>query len=112
MTGVQSCPLPFYFRAGIAVDPLGHAHPAFVAAVSQQAATLAHVSNYFATPPQLALAARLKRLAGTGPSGRVYFGNSGAEANEAAFKLARLHGRDPGSTPHLTLRGGDRTSGG
>ncbi|MGL4254892.1 MAG: aminotransferase class III-fold pyridoxal phosphate-dependent enzyme, partial [Microbacterium sp.] len=54
--------------------------------------TLAHVSNYFATPPQLELAARLKRLAGTGDSGRVYFGNSGAEANEAAFKLARLHG--------------------
>ena len=80
------------FLAGIAVDALGHAHPVFVAAVANQAATLAHVSNYFATPPQLELAARLKRLAGTGPSGRVYFGNSGAEANEAAFKLARLHG--------------------
>ncbi|MFG6443638.1 acetylornithine transaminase [Microbacterium sp. P07] len=80
------------FLAGIAVDSLGHAHPVFVEAVSRQAATLAHVSNYFATPPQLALAARLKRLAGTGSSGRVYFGNSGAEANEAAFKLARLHG--------------------
>lgn len=94
------------FLAGIAVDALGHAHPAFVAAVSQQAATLAHVSNYFATPPQLALAARLKRLAGTGPTGRVYFGNSGAEANEAAFKLARLHGRDTGRRRILTLRGG------
>ncbi|NLP83612.1 acetylornithine transaminase [Microbacterium sp. CFH 90308] len=80
------------FLAGIAVDSLGHAHPAFVEAISTQAATLAHVSNYFATPPQLALAATLKRLAGTGDSGRVYFGNSGAEANEAAFKLARLHG--------------------
>jgi len=80
------------FLAGIAVNSLGHAHPVFVEAVSRQAATLAHVSNYFATPPQLELAARLKRLAGTGPSGRVYFGNSGAEANEAAFKLARLHG--------------------
>ncbi|GAA5025314.1 acetylornithine transaminase [Microbacterium fluvii] len=80
------------FLAGIAVDALGHAHPAFVEAISAQAATLAHVSNYFATPPQLALAATLKRLAGTGPAGRVYFGNSGAEANEAAFKLARLHG--------------------
>lgn len=80
------------FLAGIAVDSLGHAHPAFVAAVTAQAATLAHVSNYFATPPQLALAARLKLLAGTGPDGRVYFANSGAEANEAAFKLARLHG--------------------
>lgn len=80
------------FLAGIAVDSLGHAHPVFVEAISKQAATLAHVSNYFATPPQLALAATLKRLAGTGESGRVYFGNSGAEANEAAFKLARLHG--------------------
>ncbi|WP_336632429.1 MULTISPECIES: acetylornithine transaminase [unclassified Microbacterium] len=80
------------FLGGIAVTSLGHAHPVFVEAVATQAATLAHVSNYFATPPQLALAAELKRLAGTGPQGRVYFGNSGAEANEAAFKLARLHG--------------------
>lgn len=80
------------FLAGIAVTSLGHAHPVFVDAVATQAATLAHVSNFFATPPQLALAAQLKRLAGTGPTGRVYFGNSGAEANEAAFKLARLHG--------------------
>ena len=80
------------FLAGIAVTSLGHAHPVFVEAISKQAATLAHVSNYFATPPQLALAARLKRLAGAGIDGRVYFSNSGAEANEAAFKLARLHG--------------------
>ncbi|CAH0260844.1 Acetylornithine aminotransferase [Microbacterium sp. Bi98] len=80
------------FLAGIAVTSLGHAHPVFVEAVSRQAATLAHVSNYFATPWQLALAARLKRLAGAGIDGRVFFSNSGAEANEAAFKLARLHG--------------------
>ena len=80
------------FLAGIAVTSLGHAHPVFVEAVATQAATLAHVSNYFATPPQLALAATLKRLSGAGEQGRVYFGNSGAEANEAAFKLARLHG--------------------
>jgi acetylornithine/N-succinyldiaminopimelate aminotransferase len=80
------------FLGGIAVTSLGHAHPVFVEAVSRQAATLAHVSNYFATPPQLELAALLKRLAGTGDAGRVFFGNSGAEANEAAFKLARLHG--------------------
>ena len=91
------------FLAGIAVNALGHAHPAFVAAVTDQAATLAHVSNYFATPPQLALAAQLKRLAGTGDSGRVYFGNSGAEANEAAFKLARLHGSRTAATRILTL---------
>ncbi|MCE7482330.1 MULTISPECIES: acetylornithine transaminase [Microbacterium] len=80
------------FLGGIAVTSLGHAHPVFVDAISKQAATLAHVSNYFATPPQLELAARLKRLAGAGIDGRVYFSNSGAEANEAAFKLARLHG--------------------
>ena len=80
------------FLAGIAVNSLGHAHPVFVEAISRQAATLSHVSNYFATPQQLILASQLKRLAGTGESGRVYFGNSGAEANEAAFKLARLHG--------------------
>lgn len=80
------------FLAGIAVNSLGHAHPAFVEAIAKQAATLVHVSNYFATPPQLELAARLKRLAGAGIDGRAYFSNSGAEANEAAFKLARLHG--------------------
>ncbi len=80
------------FLAGIAVNSLGHAHPVFIEAVSRQAATLVHVSNYFATPPQLQLAATLKRVAGTGESGRVFFSNSGAEANEAAFKLARLHG--------------------
>ncbi len=94
------------FLAGIAVLSLGHAHPTFVEAVSTQAATLVHISNYFATPPQLALAARLKRLAGTGESGRVYFANSGAEANEAAFKLARLHGRGTDRTRILTLKGG------
>ncbi|MEV7825942.1 acetylornithine transaminase [Microbacterium enclense] len=94
------------FLAGIAVNALGHAHPVFVEALTAQASTLSHVSNYFATPPQLAMAARLKRLAGTGESGRVYFGNSGAEANEAAFKLARLHGRGTDRTRVLTLKGG------
>ncbi|MDQ1137325.1 acetylornithine/N-succinyldiaminopimelate aminotransferase [Microbacterium sp. SORGH_AS 1204] len=94
------------FLAGIAVNALGHAHPVFVEALTAQASTLSHVSNYFATPPQLAMAARLKRLAGTGESGRVYFGNSGAEANEAALKLARLHGRGTDRTRVLTLKGG------
>ena len=79
------------FLAGIAVNALGHAHPALVSAISEQAAKLVHVSNYFATEPQLALAERLKRITGAGDRGRVYFGNSGAEANEAAFKLARLN---------------------
>ncbi|MBC7442973.1 MAG: acetylornithine transaminase [Ramlibacter sp.] len=79
------------FLAGIAVNSLGHAHPALVAAVTDQVGRLAHVSNYFASPPQLELAERLKRLTGAGATGRVYFCNSGAEANEAAFKLARLN---------------------
>ena len=84
------------FLSGIAVNSLGHAHPAMVAAVTEQVGTLAHVSNYFATPPQLELAERLKRITGAGDAGRVYFCNSGAEANEAAFKLARLnHGDRP-----------------
>ncbi len=85
------------FLGGIAVTSLGHAHPVFVDAVARQAATLSHVSNFFATPPQLALAAELKRLTGAGDAGRVYFANSGAEANEAAFKLARLHGAAGGA---------------
>jgi acetylornithine/N-succinyldiaminopimelate aminotransferase len=77
--------------AGLAVNALGHAHPAVVAAISRQAATLAHVSNLYATEPPLTLAELLLRLAGR--PGRVFFANSGAEANEAAFKLSRRTGR-------------------
>jgi acetylornithine/N-succinyldiaminopimelate aminotransferase len=79
------------FLAGIAVNSLGHAHPVLVDAVSRQIATLAHISNYFASPSQIELAERLKRISGAGDRGRVYFGNSGAEAIEAAIKLARLN---------------------
>jgi acetylornithine aminotransferase len=79
------------FLAGIAVNALGHAHPVLVDAVSKQVATLAHVSNYYASPPQLELAERLLRLTGAGEAGRVFFGNSGTEAIEAALKLARLN---------------------
>ncbi|TFD69863.1 acetylornithine transaminase [Cryobacterium gelidum] len=79
------------FLAGIAVNSLGHAHPEVVDAVTKQIGTISHVSNYFATPPQIELAERLKRITGAGDTGRVYFCNSGAEANEAAFKLARLN---------------------
>jgi acetylornithine aminotransferase len=79
------------FLAGIAVNSLGHAHPVLVDAVSTQIATLAHVSNYFASPSQIELAERLKRISGAGDRGRVYFGNSGAEAIEAAIKLSRLN---------------------
>jgi acetylornithine aminotransferase len=78
------------FLGGIAVNALGHAHPAFVDAVAAQAATLAHISNYFASQPEVELAERLIRLTG---GSRVVFGNSGAEAIEAAIKLARLTGR-------------------
>jgi len=79
------------FLGGIAVNLLGHAHPAVVAAVSSQIATLGHVSNLFAAPTTVALAERLIALAGR--PGAVFFANSGAEANEAAFKLSRRTGR-------------------
>jgi acetylornithine/N-succinyldiaminopimelate aminotransferase len=79
------------FLAGIAVNALGHAHPVLVEAVSNQIASLAHVSNYFATPPQVELAERLQRISGAGERGRVFFCNSGTEAIEAAVKLARLN---------------------
>ncbi|MEU8116311.1 acetylornithine transaminase [Micromonospora sp. NPDC048947] len=76
---------------GIAVNALGHAHPAVVAAVSKQVATLGHVSNLYVAEPPVALAELLLALAGR--PGRVFFANSGAEANEAAFKLSRRTGR-------------------
>jgi acetylornithine aminotransferase len=82
------------FLAGIAVNALGHAHPVLVKAVSDQIATIAHVSNYFASPPQLELAERLLRITGAGETGRVFFCNSGAESIEAAIKLARLNRGD------------------
>jgi acetylornithine aminotransferase len=77
--------------AGIAVNVLGHAHPAVVEAVSRQVATLGHTSNLALTRPAVELAERL--LALTGRDGRVFFCNSGAEANEAAVKLSRRTGR-------------------
>ena len=77
--------------AGIAVNALGHAHPLIVNAVTAQLTTLGHVGNFYATAPQIALAERLVSLAGG--DARVYFANSGTEANEAAFKLTRLTGR-------------------
>ena len=78
------------FVSGIAVTSLGHAHPAVAEAVAAQARTLLHTSNMFRTLPQLEVAATLDRLIGGG--GRVFFCNSGAEANECAFKLARKWG--------------------
>ncbi|MET0417789.1 MAG: acetylornithine transaminase [Actinoplanes sp.] len=79
------------FLGGIAVNALGHAHPAVVAAVTQQVGQLGHVSNFYVAEPAVALAELLLALAGR--AGRAIFGNSGAEANEAAFKLSRLTGR-------------------
>ena len=76
---------------GIAVNALGHGHPALVDAVTTQLRTLGHVSNFFASEPQVSLAERLLGLLGS--PGRVFFANSGAEANEAALKLTRRTGR-------------------
>ena len=78
---------------GLAVCGLGHAHPAVARAVSNQAQTLLHTSNLYEIPVQAALAERLTALSGMD---KVFFGNSGAEANEAAIKIARLHGRKRG----------------
>lgn len=82
---------------GIAVNILGHAHPAIVDAVTAQLSTLGHTSNLYATEPGIALAEQLLAHLGAGEggsvTGRVFLCNSGTEANEAAFKIARLTGR-------------------
>jgi acetylornithine/N-succinyldiaminopimelate aminotransferase len=80
------------FLAGIATNVLGHAHPAIVKAVSKQISTLGHVSNFYAHPNVLELAEKLQKLTGD-KSARTFFCNSGAEANEAAFKLSRKTGK-------------------
>jgi acetylornithine/N-succinyldiaminopimelate aminotransferase len=85
------------FGAGIAVSTLGHAHPGMVQALSRQASSLIHTSNLYYTEPQGRLAKRLVELAGS--PGKVFFSNSGAEANEALFKVARKYGNDCRSTP-------------
>jgi acetylornithine/N-succinyldiaminopimelate aminotransferase len=79
--------------AGIAVNALGHGHPDVVDAVCKQAASLIHVSNFFATPPQIELAERLLAVAGAPDGSAVFFANSGTEAIEAAIKLSRRTGR-------------------
>ena len=88
--------------AGIAVNCLGHAHPAIVEAVTTQLSTLGHVSNFFTTPAQVRLAEELISLTLPGRpvhESRVFLANSGTEANEAAFKIARRHGG--GSRPRV-----------
>jgi predicted acetylornithine/succinylornithine family transaminase len=82
------------FLGGLAVTSLGHAHPAVADALADQARTLLHVSNLYFNALQPQLAARLDGLLGGG--GRVFFSNSGAEANECAIKLARRHGQSNG----------------
>ena len=78
------------FLCGLAVTSLGHAHPAFARAIADQASTLLHVSNFFANPVATEVAIEVDALHGGG--GQVFLCNSGAEANEAAFKIARKFG--------------------
>lgn len=78
--------------SGIAVNSLGHAHPYVLSAITSQLSTLGHVSNFFTTPAQVALAERLTALTGA-TSAKAFFTNSGTEANEAAFKITRATGR-------------------
>ena len=80
------------FLAGIATNVLGHGHPSVIKAVTKQISTMAHVSNFFAHPQGLLLASRLQNMTGD-PSARVFFCNSGAEANEAALKISRRTGK-------------------
>jgi acetylornithine aminotransferase len=81
--------------AGIAVNALGHAHPAIVEAVTAQLQTLGHTSNLYATEPAIALAEKLQQLLGA-PQARTFFANSGTEANECALKIARITGGPTG----------------
>ncbi len=89
---------------GIAVSALGHAHPAIVAAVSAQVARLAHTSNLAVHEPGVRLAERLVALLGR--PARVFFANSGAEANECAVKLARKHGHAHGGRSEIVAATG------
>lgn len=84
---------------GIAVNALGHAHPFVTSVISSQLSTLGHVSNFFTSPTQIALAEKLLELSQAPEGSKVFFANSGTEANEAAFKLARAYGKThPGSS--------------
>jgi len=91
------------FTAGIGVNSLGHGHPKLVAAIAAQAAKIMHVSNYFMTEPSVELADRLTEVTGFDT---VFFCNSGAEANEGMFKLARKYGssKNPDKNVIVTLK--------
>jgi len=89
------------FTAGIAVQNVGHVHPKVVKAIQDQAAALIHCSNLFYNPTQALLAQRLSKLS---LGGKCFFCNSGAEANEAMVKLARLWGHDQGKFEVITMQ--------
>ena len=96
---------------GIAVNALGHAHPDYVAAVSEQVAKLGQISNFFTSQPQVELAEKLLEISGAPAGSRVFFANSGTEANEAALKMSRRLGPgglaagpiSPGEQPRTRL---------
>ncbi|MCA4134686.1 acetylornithine transaminase [Arthrobacter sp. M4] len=90
---------------GIAVNALGHAHPFVTSVISSQLATLGHVSNFFTSPTQVALAEKLLAISNAPAGSKVFFANSGTEANEAAFKLARRNGGagESGGTPRTKI---------
>ncbi|MGH8882652.1 MAG: aminotransferase class III-fold pyridoxal phosphate-dependent enzyme, partial [Stackebrandtia sp.] len=92
------------FIGGIAVSGLGHNHPALVEAVSTQVSKLAHSSNLFLNEPEIALAEKLLSLLDA--TGKVYFANSGTEANECALKLAMTHARATGRDYFVAARDG------
>ena len=92
------------FAGALGVAAIGHSHPAWVEAITRQAATLDMVSNLYATEPQARLADRLAALLPI-PDAQVFFANSGAEANEAAIKLARKHGLASGRPTIVALEG-------
>ncbi|WP_422936202.1 acetylornithine transaminase [Sinomonas sp. P47F7] len=90
---------------GIAVNALGHAHPFVTSVISSQLATLGHVSNFFTSPTQVALAEKLLEIAHAPSGSKVFFANSGTEANEAAFKLARRNNDGGRRTKIVALEG-------
>ena len=89
------------FGAGIAVTSIGHCHPRVVRVMQEQIGKLVHTSNLYFTRPQAVLAERLVRLVGAG--GKVFFCNSGAEANEALYKLARKFGNETAGGPRIGI---------
>ena len=92
------------FTSGIGVHTCGYGNPVIAEAIAKQAAMITHTSNLFVNVPQTALAKKLVEISGLG--GKVFFANSGAEANEAAIKLARKYGSATGRYEVITMRDG------